>query len=564
MAKIFTRRIIALLVILILLEIILCVSIEDKALASDSLLTSTEKYLIKKYGWGEGDYVERWPDGIIYVYNGTPFKGLPKIIKKINQIIGNKTIFQLSNDKEISKVVFKSYASNKYAAESDWSWDGHSLKKWVISIDNKYTRRDKLFLAEFTKVAGFNFLADEKKYGEWWEFTIDRNVEKMLKALYKVPPGHNLSTRKVDEVSKLLEKINTQNTGVIKLISNPSGASVFLDDSFKGVSSITLENITPGKHMLKVTKTGYQDWQQEVTVSPNKTIDVTVNLVTIIGAKTIDKQDNIFLSSTPSAAKIYLDNKYQGITPQTLSNLNPGTYQLRLTKSGYQDWQQEVTVSFDKTVEIFVYLAPLSSALGEIKLTSTPSSAKVFLDAGQYMGKTPLTIDKVSPGKHKVTLVLADYEKYVQEVDVIAGKVIDVSATLVTTRIQPMHYPWKSIIVRRSMPPQGLALQGKVLKVIVDLGRELSPSELEAMAKVVKLIDENRREYPCFGRSSSEGVRIEHYSKDGEVICLFEADLAYGFKFEVGLEPSNYFLLWPDYPPFAVGNPFDTPFCGTK
>ena len=29
-------------------------------------------------------------------------------------------------------------------------------------------------------------------------------------------------------------------------------------------------------------------------------------------------------------------------------------------------------------------------------------------------------MDKVSLGKHKVTLVLADYEKYVQEVDVVA------------------------------------------------------------------------------------------------------------------------------------------------
>jgi hypothetical protein len=42
-----------------------------------------------------------------------------------------------------------------------------------------------------------------------------------------------------------------------------------------------------------------------------------------------------------------------------------------------------------------------------------------------------LTIDKVSPGKHKVTLVLADYENYVQEVDVIAGKVVDVLAILI-------------------------------------------------------------------------------------------------------------------------------------
>ncbi|MBA7537874.1 hypothetical protein ES705_30145 [subsurface metagenome] len=80
--------------------------------------------------------------------------------------------------------------------------------------------------------------------------------------------------------------------------------------------------------------------------------------------------------------------------------------------------------------------------IGAINLTSTPSSAKVFLEAGQYIGKTPLVIDKVSPGKHNVTLVLDDYEKYVQEVDVIAGKVFNVSATLVATRIQPTSRIW--------------------------------------------------------------------------------------------------------------------------
>ena len=166
---------------------------------SSNELTDSEKALISKYGWGQDNIVIRWPDGIVYVYNGTIYKGLPRIIKQINQIIGGKTVFQLSNDEEISKVVFKPYTSHKYAWESNWSSDGHGLKKWVFSIDNEYPHRDKLFLAIFVQVAGFNYQADKKKYGEWWEFSIDKNVEKMLKALYKVPPGYNLSTDKVVE-----------------------------------------------------------------------------------------------------------------------------------------------------------------------------------------------------------------------------------------------------------------------------------------------------------------------------------------------------------------------------
>ena len=168
--------------------------------ASSDELTDSEKSLIKKFGYGE-NYIKRWPDGIVYVYNGTTYKGLPKIIKTINQIIGDKTIFQLSNDKETSKVLFESYVSNKYAAEYKLSWDGHSLKKWVISLSNKYlhdSKNNKLFLLIFTQIAGFNYKADKKKYGEWWEFAIDRNVKKMLKALYKVPPGYNLLTGEVE------------------------------------------------------------------------------------------------------------------------------------------------------------------------------------------------------------------------------------------------------------------------------------------------------------------------------------------------------------------------------
>jgi len=167
---------------------------------SSDELTDSEKSLIKKFGYGE-NYVKRWPDGIVYVYNGTMYKGLPRIIKQINQIIENKTIFQLSDDKEISKVVFETFASNKFTAEYSWHWKGYFLDKWVISVSKQVTsdrKTEKFFLSIFTQIAGFNYKADEKKYGEWWEFSIDKNVKKMLKALYKVPPGYNLLTGKVE------------------------------------------------------------------------------------------------------------------------------------------------------------------------------------------------------------------------------------------------------------------------------------------------------------------------------------------------------------------------------
>jgi len=197
MKKKLVYSLVFILVVFLMVNYSYCVLIGN---TSSNELTDSEKALIKKFGWRE-DYVLRWPDGIVYVYNGTTYKGLPKLIKQINQIIGGKTVFQLNNDEEMSKVIFKSYASIKYAWESHYDSDGHGLKKWVFSIGNEYlhgSHSKKLFLAIFIQVAGFNYRADPKKYGEWWEFSIDKNVEKMLKALYKVPPGYNLLTGKVE------------------------------------------------------------------------------------------------------------------------------------------------------------------------------------------------------------------------------------------------------------------------------------------------------------------------------------------------------------------------------
>lgn len=172
----------------------------NRAIASNTTLSSYEKDLIKKYGWG-GNHVKRWPDGIVYVYNQTEYNGLSEIIKEINRIIGGNTIFQLSKDKKESNVIFQTSAFLEYASMSEWRWDGYRLKEWKVLIDPQSIRRyrdtyrDKLFLSIFLKIAGFNV----NEYIDWWDLKfifIDKEVRDMLKALYKVPPGYNLLTGK--------------------------------------------------------------------------------------------------------------------------------------------------------------------------------------------------------------------------------------------------------------------------------------------------------------------------------------------------------------------------------
>ena len=101
-----------------------------------------------------------------------------------------------------------------------------------------------------------------------------------------------------------------------------------------------------------------------------------------------------------------------------------------------------------------------------------------------------MTIDKISPGKHKVTLILADYESYVQEVDVIAGKVIDVSATFFAIPMMPKAI--EEVIVttekRSDAASKDTATQAKTVKIVfIDESKPIRNKEIRCHSIVVTL-----------------------------------------------------------------------------
>ncbi len=65
--------------------------------------------------------------------------------------------------------------------------------------------------------------------------------------------------------------------GAIRIESNVSEPVVTVDDWRMGTGNKVYKNIYMGKHTVKVTKEGYQDWIQKVEVEPGKTLQLKVN-----------------------------------------------------------------------------------------------------------------------------------------------------------------------------------------------------------------------------------------------------------------------------------------------
>jgi len=81
-------------------------------------------------------------------------------------------------------------------------------------------------------------------------------------------------------------------------------------------------------------------------------------------------------SSSPSGAQIYLDNKLEGITPLTISNVPAGQHSVEYQLSGYNNWVSNVTVS--STVNVY----SINAALSPLTVTTTqptPASQEVTI-----------------------------------------------------------------------------------------------------------------------------------------------------------------------------------------
>lgn len=133
---------------------------------------------------------------------------------------------------------------------------------------------------------------------------------------------------------------------------------------------------------------------------------------------------DISISTTPSGARILLDNQYMGVTPVIIKDVLPDSYRIKLTLNEYDDWTDFIDVVEGSTNTISVTLNKTA-----IYFTSTPSGAHIYLD-NNWIGTTPFTKTKLIPGFHTLKLTLREYDDWITTVNVVEGSTTTVSAEL--------------------------------------------------------------------------------------------------------------------------------------
>lgn len=127
---------------------------------------------------------------------------------------------------------------------------------------------------------------------------------------------------------------NLKKSAQVKIITEPPKAAVVFDDSVMGLSPVTAEGISLGKHNLVLKKKGYYVRKAQLQIDSSVTLEFVLT-----------RPGSIYFTSKPSGARVYMDEKDAGVTPFFDSVVKPGKYSIRVEASGYNPLEREITVS---------------------------------------------------------------------------------------------------------------------------------------------------------------------------------------------------------------------------
>jgi hypothetical protein len=146
------------------------------------------------------------------------------------------------------------------------------------------------------------------------------------------------------------------NYGRISVRSNPQGAKVYLDNSYQGVTPLNLKNITLDQHSIKLVLSGYEEWNDYVSVSPSQTTTVSADLIAQ------QSYGSISISCDQSGAKIFLDGTYKKATSTNLvilEDVEEGYHELTVIKDNFRTWVEDIEVYFGEESSVDVTMTEL-------------------------------------------------------------------------------------------------------------------------------------------------------------------------------------------------------------
>ncbi|HWY43055.1 MAG TPA: protein kinase [Candidatus Sulfotelmatobacter sp.] len=125
-------------------------------------------------------------------------------------------------------------------------------------------------------------------------------------------------------------------------------------------------------------------------------------------------------------------------TPCSISNLDPGGYNLEVKKTGFQSTQTALQIRAGQSLDQKINLEP--DAIG-LHVITHPAGADVFINGDKQSGQTPLTIP-LAPNTYNLVIRLQGYEPHSQTITIKENVVTQIDTEL---KERSSHIAWAQV-----------------------------------------------------------------------------------------------------------------------
>ena len=178
------------------------------------------------------------------------------------------------------------------------------------------------------------------------------------------------------------------------------------DELYLGVVPITAKDIDAGQYNLLIQKEKYKDYTSVITIAENQTNSLKPSLVPNFAQLTL---------TTLEGADIIIDEQRIGTGTWT-GTLELGEYTVESRKASHKSAYTKVVVTAQTSEKSIALNAPVP-IYGSLMVQGTPAGTSIYVD-GQLKGKSPIIVNDLLIGSHKVRLEKEGYDKQEQTIQI--------------------------------------------------------------------------------------------------------------------------------------------------
>ena len=209
--------------------------------------------------------------------------------------------------------------------------------------------------------------------------------------------------------------------------NSAQGAYVFATNHSTGdvkqIGTIPLQNteLNAGAYSLRIQKTKYKDYLTTIQIEEGDTTTIRPVLEANFAQLTLAVQNG---------AEIWLDDNRLGTTSWT-GTLELGEYTLEARQANHRSSYTQVVVS-EQSVGKTIHLNNPKPIYGTFEVSGSPADATIYVD-GKKAGTTPLVVNNVLVGAHKIRIEKEGYNKYEKIVQIAENQESTLDFTLSKT-----------------------------------------------------------------------------------------------------------------------------------